>query len=554
MEEIYKQLSTEDLNALLDKDFNAMSTEGLKLIQNAYAEESKPEKFKGSWMEAFQSGGLALPSSTIDEGALIVEALKSPIDTGMGLLGLAEGVMTNTADVIYDAVLPNNWSAKIKEFTNAIGGSSYQTNEQAATAVGEYFQEKYKNQENIKHAIATNPASVLIDIGTVLTAGSGATAKLGQLTEISGITKTADLMQKTASVVDPTSLALKGILGVGNVTTRAARETLGVTTGAGSQSIQEAFKAGRRGGKDKKQFLGHLRAHSQMDEVYDLAIQDLNVLKQQRLSDYKTNSAAFKNDKNVLAFDDIDKAISTADKLVKYKGKVKNPEGAKIIQEIKKVVDDWKKFDPTEFHTPEGIDALKQNIWSVIEKVDKQSKTAQSAAYAIYNSTKKTIEKQSPGYAKAMKEYSDAADLIKEIEQTLSLNKKATVDTAIRKLQAIMRNNVSTNYKQRMTLAEQLQNTGGEVFIPAIAGNQLQSLTPQGLSRSGVLPLGTAVGTGLDPLSTGAAAIASSPRIVGETSVALGSAKKILDDLPMNYAGLQGMLEVLYQYQATQKQ
>ena len=117
-----------------------------------------------------------------------------------------------------------------------------------------------------------------------------------------------------------------------------------------------------------------------------------------------------------------------------------------------------------------------------------------------------------------------------------------------------MRNNVSTNYKQRMTLAEQLQNTGGEVFIPAIAGNQLQSLTPQGLSRSGVLPLGTAVGTGLDPLSTGGAAIASSPRIVGETSVALGSAKKILDDLPMNYAGLQGMLEVLYQYQATQKQ
>ena len=40
MEEIYKQLSSEDLNALLDKDFSSMSTEGLKLIQNGYAEEN----------------------------------------------------------------------------------------------------------------------------------------------------------------------------------------------------------------------------------------------------------------------------------------------------------------------------------------------------------------------------------------------------------------------------------------------------------------------------------------------------------------------------------
>ena len=553
MEEIYKQLSTEDLNALLDKDFSSMSTEGLKLLQNGYAEENKPERFKGSWMEAFQSGGLALPASTIDEGALIVEALKSPIDTGMGLLGLAQGAMTNAADMFYDAILPNDWSTKLKEFTTAAGGNQFQSNEEAATAVGAYFQDKYKDEESIKHAVATNPASVLIDIGTVLTAGGGVTSKLGKLTEISGITKAGDLMQKTAGVVDPTSLALKASLGFGNVLTKTTRETLGVTTGAGSQSIQEAFKSGRKGGKDKKQFIQHLRGHSQMTEVLGLAMKDLNVLKKQRLSDYKTNSAAFKSDKTVLAFDDIDKAISTAEKLVKYRGKVKNPEGGAVINELKKVVDDWKKYDASEFHTPEGIDALKQRMWSVMEGVDKQSKTAQSAANAIYNATKKTIEKQSPGYAKAMKDYTEAADLIFEIEKTLSLGKKATVDTAIRKLQAIMRNNVSTNYKQRVSLAEQLQDIGGEVFMPGIAGNQLQSLTPQGLSKSGVIPIGTAVATGIDPLSTIVAATASSPRIVGETSVALGTAKKILDDLPMNYAGIQGMLEVLYQYEATQK-
>ena len=554
MEEILSQLSNEDLLALQNKDYANMSTEGLQLLQGAEQAKNAPERFEGSWGEAGMSGVNEFIPSTINAGADIVSAITSPIETGKQLLGLVQGAMTNTTDMIYSAVLPDSWSEKLKEFTSSIGGSKFQSNEEAATAVGDYFIDKYKDAESIKHVIATDPASVLLDIGMVLSGGGAAVTKVGQLTKVANISKAGDIISKTSSFVDPVSLGLKAALGVGNVATKAVREGLGVSTGAGSKSIQTAFEAAKKGGVSQEQFLAHLRGGKQMNEVLDIALADLNILKKQKLSEYKANSKDFKADKTVLAFNDIDKALNTALKLVKYKGKVKNPQGAKVLEELKAVVDEWKKLDPADFHTPEGIDALKQRMWSVMEGVDRQSKTAQSAANAVYNATKQTIVKQSPGYAKLMKEYADSSDLILEIERTLSMGKKASADTAIRKLQAIMRNNVSTNYKQRIRLADELEAKGGGEFMPGIAGQQLQSLAPQGLARTGMLPIATIVGTGGTNIPAIAlAAASSSPRVVGEVANTTGTAKRLLNSMPVNYQGIQSMLEVLYQIEATQE-
>ncbi len=553
MDEIFSQLSNEDLLALQNEDYASMSMEGLQLLQGSNAVKNEPDRFEGSWAEAGMSAGNELIPSTINAGADIVNALKTPIQTGKAILGLAQGTMTNAADMFYDAILPNDWSTKLKEFTTAAGGNQFKSNEEAATAVGAYFQDKYKDEESIKHVIATDPASVLLDVGMVLSGGGAAITKVGQLTKVGNIAKAGDIITKTSSYVDPVSAGLKASLGIGNVATKTIREGLGVSTGAGSKSIQTAFDSAKKGGVSKEQFLAHLRGGKEMNEVLDIALADPNVLKKQKLSEYKKNSKDLQADKTTLSFDDIDKALETALKLVKFKGKVKNPQGAKVLEDLKAVIDEWKKLDPADYHTPEGIDALKQNMWSVMEGIDKQSKTAQSAANAVYNATKKTIVKQSPGYAKLMKEYADASDLILQIERTLSMGKKANADSAIRKLQAIMRNNVSTNYGQRAKLAEILETKGGEEFMPGIAGQQLQSKGPQGLARTGMLPIATIVGTGgtnIPALALSAAA--SSPRAVGEIAAATGSAKRILDSLPTNYQGIQSMLEVLYQIEATE--
>jgi hypothetical protein len=546
MEEILSQLSNKDLLALQNKDFANMSTEGLQLLQGAEQAKNAPERFEGNWGEVGMSAANEFIPSAINAGADIVEAIMSPIETGKTLLALGEGALTN--------LLPQNWADKLDQFNIAIGLPSHAKSEQMAEEVGKYFVDKYKDEESIKHVLATDPASVLLDIGMVLSGGGAAVTKVGTVTKVANISKAGDIISKTSSFVDPVSLGLKASLGVGNAATKITREGLGVSTGAGSKSIQTAFEAARKGGVSEQQFLAHLRGGKEMGEVLDIAIADLNIMKKQKLAEYKANSVKFKADKTILLFDDIDKAITTAEKLVKYKGKVKNPEGAKILSELKKVVDDWKKLDSADFHTPEGLDALKQRMWSVMEGVDKQSKTAQSAANAVYNATKKTIVKQSPGYAKLMQEYADASDLILQIERTLSMGKKATPDTAIRKLQAIMRNNVSTNYGQRLRLADELEAKGGGEFMPGIAGQQLQAKGPQGLARTGMLPIATIVGTGGTNIPAMALSVAaSSPRVVGEVTAKVGAAKRILDSLPVNYQGIQSMLEVLYQIEATQE-
>jgi hypothetical protein len=62
------------------------------------------------------------------------------------------------------------------------------------------------------------------------------------------------------------------------------------------------------------------------------------------------------------------------------------------------------------------------------------------------------VAQQAPDYAVAMDNYSKSADLLREMERALSLGNKASADTALRKLTSLMRNNVNTNYGERLRL------------------------------------------------------------------------------------------------------
>jgi hypothetical protein len=185
-------------------------------------------------------------------------------------------------------------------------------------------------------------------------------------------------------------------------------------------------------------------------------------------------------------------------------------------------IDDWKNSDPAEFHTPEGLDNLKQSLWEDFGKLPREEKTAFTAGKQIYDSVKNEIGKQAPTYAKVMKEYSDASELTKEIERALSLGQTASADTAMRKLQSLMRNNVNTNYGQRLNLAQQLESAGGRDLMPALAGQALSSKLPRGLQSATNIPSALlAYGTGGPALAT-LDLLASSPKLVGEASYKYG--------------------------------
>ena len=115
----------------------------------------------------------------------------------------------------------------------------------------------------------------------------------------------------------------------------------------------------------------------------------------------------------------------------------------------------------------------------------KPGTTEYRAVSEIYNSIKKDISAQAPTYAKVMKEYEMATKTLMDLESSLSLSNRANIDTSVRKLQSIMRNNANTNYGRRVEQARMLESAGAETLMPQLAGQALSSWTPRSLQGIG---------------------------------------------------------------------
>jgi hypothetical protein len=438
---------------------------------------------------------LNLPSSTFNLAKGLYEAVTSPVKTIKGILDIGAGGLQN--------LLPEN-------FVKLLGEDK--ASREVANQVGQFYADRYGSVEGAKRAIANDPAGVMADLSTFLTAGATALPRGAVATK----------MTQAAQMVDPLQLTAKGVAAVG----RGVAPVVGMTTGVGTEAARQAVRAGYEGGDIGQLFKENLRGNVPAEAVLDVAKQNLAAINAAKQAEYRANMAAVKADTSILKFTGIDKAINTAENIATFKGQVRNQKAADAVSEIKSEISNWKSLDPAQFHTPEGLDALKQKIGGILESIPYEQRTARTVAGGIYDSIKKEITNQAPEYAKTMKAYSDASDLIREIERSLSLGQKASADTAMRKLQSLMRNNVQTNYGQRIALAKELEAAGGKEMMPALAGQAMSEIVPRGIQRATAGPsvLG-AFGTGGLPAAAGMAAV-SSPRLMGEALYGAGRVGK----------------------------
>ena len=438
---------------------------------------------------------LNLPSSTFNLAKGLYEAVTSPVQTVKGILDIGAGGLQN--------LLPEN-------FVKLLGEDK--ASRQVANQVGQFYSDRYGSIEGAKRAIASDPAGVMADLSTFLTGGAMLAPKGAVATKLS----------QAAQMVDPLQLTAKGVAAVG----RGVAPVVGMTTGVGTEAARQAVRAGYEGGDIGQLFKENLRGNVPAEAVLDVAKQNLAAINAAKQAEYRANMAAVKADTSILKFTGIDKAINTAENIATFKGQVRNQKAADAVSEIKSEISNWKSLDPAQFHTPEGLDALKQKIGGILESIPYEQRTARTVAGGIYDSIKKEITNQAPEYAKTMKAYSDASDLIREIERSLSLGQKASADTAMRKLQSLMRNNVQTNYGQRIALAKELEAAGGKEMMPALAGQAMSEIVPRGIQRATAGPsvLG-AFGTGGLPAAAGMAAV-SSPRLMGEALYGAGRVGK----------------------------
>jgi len=465
---------------------------------------------KRSWTEVPGEALGNIPSSAANLAKGLYQAVTNPFETVSGAMDVAAGGLQN--------VLPK----PVVDFVNQLetNPEAAQRAVQAANAAGGMVKERYGSMDAIKNTLATDPVGAAGDLSLLFSGGAGVAAKTPMLA------KAAPALRTAASVTDPLNLAAKVGGKMYDLAGALTKQGLGLKTGVGTEPITQAVQAGR---ESNPAFIENLRGDVPAINVLEDAKANLAQMNADKQQAYRSGMVNIKNDKSVLDFTGIDQALKDAENMAYYKGKIKDKTAASVLDNMKAKVTDWKNSDPAEFHTPEGLDNLKQSLWEDFGKLSPEEKTAYSMGKQIYDSVKTEISKQAPEYSKVMKEYTDTSDLVKEIERSLSLGNKASADTAMRKLQSLMRNNVNTNYGQRLDLAQQLQAAGGKELMPALAGQAMGDWTPRGIQRA------TAGLEGMGAYAIGGPALAaldvasSSPRLVGETAYKYGQLANALN-------------------------
>jgi len=464
-------------------------------------QQQQPESTSLTPSKVITSAVMNFPSSLYSMATDVFKSVTDPIQTARDLGTLFVGT---TSKILGEPF-----------FESDIAKQMRLKGEKSAEQIGAFMANRYGSVEGAKQALATDPAGVLSDVSLVFTGGATLAPKTSTVSKI---------LSTTAKVTDPLSIITVPV----KLGAQALAPSLGMITGAGSESIRQAYQAGKEGGDKAKTFTENLRGTADQLQVLEDAKYNLDAMTKQQQQAYRNNMANIRTDQTVLKFDDVDTALKSAMDKVTYKGKVKSQYALDKVEEAQKIIDDWKNSDPATYHTPEGLDALKQSVGDVLESIPFEKKSSRLVVGDIYNSIKSTIQKQAPTYADTMRQYADAAEQIKEIERSLSLGKKATADAGLRKLQSVMRNNVNANYGQRMNLATQLEQAGGIPIKPALAGQALSSWTPRGIQGAGTIGtaglLGSQISTPLGVAYLGA----SSPRLVGESAFLAGKgAKKV---------------------------
>lgn len=453
------------------------------------------------------------------------QALKNiPDSAGQFASSLVEPILhpINTAKAVYQA-----GSGALRK----LAGAEPNEDTAVADAVGKFFSDRYGGMENFKKTIATDPVGFAADVSTVLTGGGALAAKVPGM-----IGQTGKAVSAVGRAIDPLAGAAKAVGAVGKrVVEPIVSSVIGnMTTNTGAESIRQAARAGYSGGWRGQTFLDNMRGNVSAEKLVDDAHAALETMRRERQAAYKSGAASFKADKTVLDFAPIEKAYENLRTSIVVQGEFptkststgafQRPEhlsvgkqAANKLEEIRSILDEW-GGDPS-IHTVEGLDALKKRIDDLRPPATERGQ-ADRIVTSMRNAVKNEIVKQAPEYAKVMKDYETASDALSQIERSLSLGQRATADTAIRKLQSVMRNNVSSNYGKRSELVNQLEGAGGVDILPAVSGQALSSLTPRGFAGQAA---GTGViGGGFFNPAIWASAPLMSPRVMGETAYYAG--------------------------------
>lgn len=422
-----------------------------------------------------------------------------------------------------------------------LGLPSGQGYEQYADAMNNMIYDHYGTVDNFKRTLAEHPAQAMMDISTVFT-GVGGTA--GKLPGIAG--KVGERVAAVGSTIDPMNVVTKPVMGLAKGTTSLAKNLIGERTGAGPEAVEAAAKAGFQGGEPAQAFRENLRGKTDIASPVEDAMEAMHNIVSDKNSTYAQGMAQAGLDQPIRAasFQKIAKGILDAGDISTVKAGNQtwrySPDAIRANSDIQGIVREFLMLPP-QFHTVQGLDGLKQAISKYQESHKDFGTDAGVVAGKVHGAVLDAIKTQAPKYAEVMESYGEAKTLLKQLQSSFSLplnERKVVVDTALRKLQSVMRNNANTNYGYRKSLMQNLEENGAPNLTYKLAGQALSSASPRGISKVAV-EKGAEIGTALFGLFTGnptlmggalkAAGITyltSTPRLAGEAAYYAGRIAK----------------------------
>jgi hypothetical protein len=427
----------------------------------------------------------------------VASAVMHPIDTFKGVTGALEGGVRK--------LLPKSIQDMSTRTPEEIA-----RNEKLANAVGDMYKERYGGGQNIADTIRTDPVGVVGDL-SVLLGGGGAALKVAPTG--SKVARAGAAISDLGTTIDPVVAALRAGNKVVGATGTAAKSLYSTASNIDKSNLDQAYLAGKSGDTT---FAEHMRGKKPSSDTVALAKEGVDTMRQTMRDNYANAKGGWANDTTTLNFAPIDASLNRVTNSLQHQGRWKIGEAEqRVVRDLESVIAEW-RADPS-LHTVDGLDALKQRV-SAIYPESPMHTQAQRAVTTVQNEIKSAITNQAPAYKAAMEDYWSRIGELNEIEKTLSLGDKASIDTAVRKLQSVR----GPQNMRRAELLDKIETAGGVKIKPALAGQALSETLPR-LRGLGGVGMGALMGAGLtgNPMLVGLAGL-SSPRLAGEIAHASG--------------------------------
>jgi hypothetical protein len=310
-------------------------------------------------------------------------------------------------------------------------------------------------------------------------------------------------------------------------------EVQGALTGTSAETIEQAFIAGRKGGKELESFTSAMRGQTTPEQLANNLRENIATVNAGRQQMFRQTLSDFGD----VVLDTAPAKTGFVTKLQEA-GITVGENGALDFSKSKlRLVPQSQTKLQTAFddlmNTPNqatltDIDTTRQALKALSLAGDDPSANLANKLLDDAVRGVRGVGEQVPEYKTMLNQFAETSEFLDEIQRGLSTGDRATIDQTYRR----MATSLKTNNEARLALLRELDEATDGAILSNIAGQQLSETLPRGIFRQIAAGMagGAAITGGLSPAVLPTLVLAS-PRVSGEFVRALGIGARQTDEL-----------------------